>query len=120
MSAKVAEDKLYRFHAENLRAVDQGLEDVLSAGRAAIARGRAAAVPTYFRLFAFLMGAWSECRLHKLLLEPHAFTSEERAAIMDCTALDRWRKVVEVAYRKHYKIPTAKLRPPALPQSASA
>jgi hypothetical protein len=113
-------EKLYRYHSENLRAVDQGLEDVLSSGRAVIARGREAAVPTYVRLFAFLMGAWSECRLLKLLYEPNAFTIEERAVILRCTALARWHKLVEVAFRKHYRIPSARLRPPALPVSAHA
>jgi hypothetical protein len=121
MSTKITPpEKLYRYHSENLRAVDRGLEDVLSSGRAAIARGRDVAAPTYVRLFAFLMGAWSECRLLKLLYEPQAFTTEERTRILQCKALERWQELVDVAFRKHYRIPAAKLQPPALPQTAHA
>ncbi|MGD1156377.1 MAG: hypothetical protein ABSA41_11155 [Terriglobia bacterium] len=111
-------DKLYRFHVENLRAVQVGLDKVLAAGRRSIALRQASAVPTYLRLYAFMVGAWAECRLLKLLYEPAAFSDAERQTIRDETALVRWVKVVETAFRRHYLIPAATLQPPALPKTA--
>jgi hypothetical protein len=112
-------EKLYRFHAENLRAVGAALDDVLVSARAAIARKRTASIATHLRLYAFLLGAWSESRLLKLLYEPNAFNADEREAILHEKALPRWHKVLEVAYRRHHNIPRASLVPPALPVTAA-
>ena len=87
-------------------------------GRDALARGREEAVLTCVRLYALLMGAWAECRLLKLLYEPSAFSEAERTAILRETAEARWHKRVEVAFRKHYNLPSAPLKPPALPSTA--
>lgn len=111
-------DKLYRFHVENLRAISDGRDHVLAGGRTAIALGNHAAVTTHVRLLAFLLGAWSECRLLKLLYEPHTFSEIQRAHVLSQTALDRWHSVIESAFRKHYGIPNKPLQPPALPSTA--
>lgn len=112
-------EKLYQFHAENLRTVGAGLDDVLILARSAIARKRTASVSTHLRLYAFLLGAWSECRLLKLLYEPNAFTDAERKVVLNKKALERWKAVLEAAYRRHYGIPRARLKPPALPVTAA-
>jgi hypothetical protein len=112
-------ERLYRFHVANLRAVTAGLDDVHSAARALIARGRMESIPTQVRLCAFLLGAWSESRLLKLLYEPNAFSEAERVGVLAKKALDRWHAVLQVAYRRHYRIPRAKLAPPALPVTAA-
>jgi len=67
-----------------------------------------------------MIGAWAECRLLKLLYEPDAFSDDERQVVLDEGALDRWMKVVEVGFRRHYRIPAASLQPPALPKTAHA
>ncbi len=115
-----APDRLYGFHVANLRAVRTGLDDVLAAGRRAIALRRESSIATHIRLFAFMIGAWAECRLLKLLYEPDAFSDDERQVVLDEGALDRWMKVVEVGFRRHYRIPAASLQPPALPKTAHA
>ena len=112
-------DKLYRFHSENLRAVAAGLDDVSASARVALARRHSKSVATHLRLYAFLLGAWAEARLLKLLYEPNAFTEDERRSVLGKNALDRWHAVLEAAYRRHYKIPNASLQPPALPVTAS-
>lgn len=110
-------DQLYRVHVENLRSIGAGLEDVYAAAKTAIARGHEDRVQSHQRLYAFLLGAWSECRLLKLIFEPRVFTDAERADILKGKALDRWHIVLEAAYRRHYLIPTAPLEPPALNQA---
>lgn len=113
-------DRLYRFHVANLRAVRAGLYDVHAAGLRAIELRRNASTDTHLRLYVFMVGAWAECRLLKLLYEPSAFSEEERQLVMDENALDRWTKVVELGFRRHYGIPAAPLQPPALPKTAQA
>lgn len=113
-------EKLYRFHVENLRAIDRGLAAVLAPARLAIAQRRDALATTYVCLYALLMGAWAECRLLKLLYEPSAFSVPDRERILDETSLDRWLLVVETAFRRHHNIPSAELKPPALPATAFA
>ena len=113
-------DRLNRFHVENLRTVRVGLDDVLVAARKAIGLRRQASIPTHLRLYAFMAGAWAECRLLKLLYEPDAFPDAERRLILAERALARWTKVVEIGFRRHFRIPTAPLQPPALPKTAQA
>jgi hypothetical protein len=113
-------EKLYRFHVENLRAIDRGLAAVLASARLAIAQRRDALATTYVCLYALLMGAWAECRLMKLLYEPSAFSAPDRERILDETSLDRWLLVVETAFRRHHNIPLAELKPPALAATAFA
>src|SRR6185437_5766203 len=112
--------KLYCFHAANLRAINQGLVAVLDSARTTIAQNRPKVIPTYVQLYAFLMGAWTECRLFKLLYEPNAFSETDRKALLEHKALERWIEVVDAAFRLHYSIPVAELRPPALPTTALA
>lgn len=112
-------EKLYRFHVDNLRAIQAGLEAVLNSARVAIANRQQNLVDTHVRMYAFLMGAWAECRLLKLLYEPDAFDQADRKTILQETALDRWLRVVEMAFRRHYRIKAGRLVPPALPATAS-
>jgi len=111
--------KLYKYHTTNLRSVRAGLDDVFSSAKSAIARKRTTSVPTHLRLYAFLLGAWAECRLLKLLYEPKAFTDAERSVVLCNKALDRWHTVLKIAYRRHYRVPKATLAPPALPVTAA-
>lgn len=111
-------EKLYEFHVQNLRAITTALDEALASGRRAIARGDAVAVATHVRMFALLLGVWSECRLLKLLYEPGAFTDVDRRKTLAETALGRWHSLVECAFRRHFKIPQGNLQPPALPSTA--
>ncbi len=111
-------EKLYKFHTANLRSISDGLNHVFRSARNAIALGNQSAVSTHIRLLLFLLGAWSEVRLLKLLYEPNGFSSTERDRILDATSLKRWHLAVETSFRKHYDIPIAALCPPQLPSTA--
>ena len=110
--------KLYGFHVANLRAISDGLDHVFRSARNAIAHDNPKIVDTHVRLLSFLLGTWSEVRLLKLLYEPNVFSPAERSRILRATALDRWSSLVATAFRKHYGIPRALLRPPKLPSTA--
>ena len=110
--------KLYKFHVANLQSVSDGLDHTFRSARNAIARGNQSAVGTHVRLLLFLLCVWSEVRLLKLLYEPNGFSPAKRKAILAATALEGWQLAVETAFRRHYKIPRAALRPPKLPSTA--
>ena len=93
-------------------------DHVFSSGREAVANSEKYPVDTYVRLYAFLLGAWAECRLLKLIYEPSAFADSERKLVLHETALDRWNKVVDVSFRKHYRLRATSLKPPALAPTA--
>ena len=110
--------KLYKFHVANLRSVSDGLDHAFRSARNVIARRDQSVVSTHVRLLLFLLGVWSEVRLLKLLYEPNGFSPLERKTILATTALERWQLAVEIAFRRHYHIPKADLRPPKLPSTA--
>ena len=109
---------LYKCHVANLRSVSHGLDHVFRSARDAIARNDQRVIDTHIRLLLFLLGVWSEVRLLKILYEFNGFSQAQRKRISKATALDRWLLAVELAFRKHYSIPKAALRPPQLPSTA--
>src|SRR5713226_6689040 len=99
-------DDLYRFHVENLRAVEKGLRKVGRLLRRAISERDEKTESALVRLYALLLGAWAECRLRKLLFEPQGFDPNDRSAVTGCEGLfDEWAKSIELAFRKHYSVP---------------
>ena len=110
--------KLYKFHVANLRSISDGLDKIFRSARKAIANRNQHVVNTYIRLLLFLLGAWSEVRFLKLIYEPHGFSQTERNDILKATQLERWQLAVKTAFRRHYGIPNAPLRPPRLPSTA--
>ncbi|MBL8812467.1 MAG: hypothetical protein JNM43_20045 [Planctomycetaceae bacterium] len=111
--------KLYEFHTANLRAVSAALDRVAASTRTAIASNVPPEIETFTRLYAMLLGAWAECRLAKLLYHPNAYNDADCQTVRNqSTHLDRWHKVVELAFRKHYIIPHAALSENTLTHSA--
>lgn len=103
--------KIYRQHVANLRELEAALGNVGRLARAAIAVGDPnRSLRTLLRLFSFLVGAWAECRLRKLLHEEFGFSETERATILARdTQLDQWEATVNAAFRKHHGITNAEL-----------
>jgi hypothetical protein len=103
--------KLYAHHVANLRELELALGHVARLARAAIAsRDPQRSLRSLLRLYALLMGAWAECRLRKLLHEEFGFSHTERALVLaEGTQLDQWKLSVDLAFRKHHKIPKAHL-----------
>src|SRR5262245_2426845 len=113
--------ELYKYHTKNLRAVSSALDRVALSARNAIARTAETEVETYTRLYLTLLGAWAECRLAKLLYHSSAYAVADRQSVRaQNTHLGRWHKVVELAFRKYYKIPKADLNEHTLVHSANS
>jgi hypothetical protein len=102
--------KLYEFHVANLQEIDRAMDRIARSLRIAISISDEITVSTFMRLYALLLGAWAECRLRKLIYEPHGFDDNDRNIICrECTQLLRWQKTVEIAFRRQYRIPRAVL-----------
>jgi len=118
MAAK-PDHKLYQFHVSNLRSIEIAIRNTALSTRKAIAEQNQKAVVSFVRLYSFLLGAWAETRLSKLLYEKNGITSDERNTVLATQSqIDRWQKAVEVAFRKQYKVPSAALTEKTLPHSA--
>src|SRR5438874_266914 len=103
--------KLYSQHVANLRELQAALGNVARLARVAIASGDPErSLRTLLRLYAFLIGAWAECRLRKLLHEEFGFSEAERALILEKpTQLEQWEATVDASFRKHHGVPKATL-----------
>jgi len=61
-------------------------------------------------MYSFLIGAWAECRLQKLLHEEFGFTDAERAVVSArSTQLEQWQETIDLAFRKHHRVTKAPL-----------
>lgn len=114
--------KIYKQHVANLRELEAALGNVARLARAAIAqRDPQRGLRSLLRLYAFLLGAWAECRLKKLLHEEFGFDDVERATVSaKGTQLEQWQAAVDAAFRKHYKLPAAELSARTLGVAAAA
>lgn len=101
---------LYKAHVKNLRAIEEGLSEIKRDLNRAIADENIALTETLKKLYLFLAGAWAECRLKKLMYEASGFNSSQRAIISaERSQADRWRKSLELGFRKRYGITRAPL-----------
>ncbi len=113
--------QLYRYHVNNNRSVEIALKNTSLAARKAISEENATATKSFVSLYAFLLGAWTENRHKKLLYESPGLSDQERnQIIIKPTQLEKWEKLIEVAYRKHYRIPAASLDYNSLSFTAAA
>lgn len=103
--------KLYSQHVANLRELEIALNNTARLARTAIAsRDPQQSLRTLLRMYSFLIGAWAESRLRKLLHEEFGFTVEERANIeAKGTQLEQWQITIDQAFRKHHRIAKAPL-----------
>ena len=95
----------------NLRELERAIVQTARLAKAEIAgRDPQQSLRSLLRLYSFLLGAWAECRLRKLLHEQYGFTDDERAHVLEAdTQLAKWQRTVDCAFRKHHKIPKADL-----------
>lgn len=103
--------KIYKHHVANLRELEIALTNTSRMARAAIAsRDPQQSLRTLLRMYAFLIGAWAETRLCKLLNEEFGFDAGERAIVQGkATQLEQWEQAIDVAFRKHRGVKRAKL-----------
>ena len=114
--------KLYKQHVANLRELELAISHTGRLARIAIASNDPQhSLRSLLRLYAFLVGAWAETRLCKLLHEEYGFTEAERNSIANkSTQLEQWQETVNLAFRKHHKITKAPLDEKSLGVSHAA
>jgi hypothetical protein len=102
---------MYSHHVANLRELERALVQTARLAKREIAGGDAQqCLRALLRLYAFLLGAWAECRLQKLLHEQYGFSDDERSLVLSAeTQLAQWQQAVDLAFRKHHKVPKAEL-----------
>jgi hypothetical protein len=106
-----APSKMYMHHVANLRELERALGQTARLARREIAGGDAQqSLRSLLRLYAFLLGAWAECRLRKLSHEQYGFSDDERSLVLSAeTQLAQWEQAIDIAFRKYHKIPKAEL-----------
>lgn len=97
---------LYKYHVANLRALQLAINSTLRLAKEAVAtKDPQKSLQSLLRLISFLIGAWAETRLNKILHEEFGFNDSHRQKILDQKSqLDKWNKCIELAFRSHYKI----------------
>jgi hypothetical protein len=103
--------KIYTYHVANLRELNLAISHTARLAKASIAScDPQQSLRSLLRLYAFLIGAWAECRLRKLLNEEFGFSEAERLLILGkSTQLEQWQEAVDYAFRKHHQISKAPL-----------
>lgn len=115
----ISDAELYKAHVLNLRAVEDGIAQIERDLNRAISEGSVSLSETLKKLYLFLAGAWAECRLKKLLYEANGFTEIERSQIKSQrTQSDKWKKSLELGYRKRYNVRRVVLSATSLPATA--
>jgi len=103
--AELTNNKKYKYHVKNLHTIEIALSDTALSTRNAIRKQNEKAITSFTRLFSFLLGAWIETRLKKLLYEKDAFLNSQIEEILnENTQFDQWLKLIEVAFKKHYQV----------------
>jgi hypothetical protein len=98
-------EELYTFHAENLRELKRAASAIERPLKLAIRERDPRTESAMTKLYALLVAAGLECRLMKLLYEPHGFTQDQREAVLARDShLDRWLGAVEVGFQFQYQV----------------
>ncbi|EMC8463236.1 hypothetical protein ACRRGR_003227 [Vibrio alginolyticus] len=108
---KTNPSKMYGYHVANLQEIELALGHTFRLAKDSISsKDPQQSLRSLLRLYSFLIGAWAETRLNKLLHEEFGFCEEKRAQIESQNSqLDRWKLTIDLAFRKHHKVPKAKL-----------
>ena len=104
-----------------MRSIEIALKHAGISCRKAIAERNGPATKSFVSLYAFLLGAWAENRLRKLVYEHFGLDEVERKKVLRSSSqIDQWSCATELGFRRHYQVPKAVLSENSLPFSASA
>lgn len=97
---------MYQFHVENLRGLDKAIKDIEYVTKDSIrSENSRQNLESFKRIYAFLIAAWAETRLNKILSEKHTFSDEFIRIIgKEKTQLGKWLKAVELAFKQYHNI----------------
>lgn len=103
--------KIYMQHVANLRELELAISHTGRLARAEIAsKDPQQSLRSLLRLYSFLVGAWAETRLKKLLHEEFGFSGAEREQVeKKSSQLEQWQEAVDLAFRKHHSVKKAPL-----------
>lgn len=106
-----ASTNMYRYHVKNLKGLEKTIDDIEAVVRDSIRYNDSRKnLKSFNRIYAFLIAAWAETRLNKILYETHTFSETSVQAIKaQNNQLDTWKKAVELAFRQHHSVPRAPL-----------
>lgn len=96
---------LYEAASKNHREVEKALTQLERAIKRCIRDNDSAAVTSLTPAQLLLVSIKAESRMIKILHQPGGFTAGEREQVLaEDQAIERWRSMIEVAFRKHFKI----------------
>jgi hypothetical protein len=96
----------FRKHSQNAAAVKKGLLQIERLHKAALRANDGAAVDVLGKMHALAIGMMAEARLRQVIADPGGFNDAERMLLGgERSQLERWKRSVELAFRRHYLIP---------------
>ena len=96
----------YRKLTENARLVAKGLVQAERSHKAAIRSGQVVAIDFAARVHHMTVGLLAECLLRTTIADPAGFNDRERKLLsQERSQLDRWKRAVDLAFRRQYGIP---------------
>jgi hypothetical protein len=103
--------KIYSQHVANLRELELAICHTGRLARSEISsKDPQHSLQSLLRLYAFLVGAWAETRLKKLLHEEYGFDETERKLVEGKkTQLEQWQEAVDISFRRHHQVKKAPL-----------
>lgn len=104
-------NNIYRYHVENLRGLDKAISEIEFVTKQSIRNGNSRdSLESFKRIYAFLIAAWAETRLNKLLCETHTFSNSAISIIKNQNSqLDTWLKAVELSFKHHHNLTSEEL-----------
>jgi hypothetical protein len=98
-------DHPFRKHSGNLRAVVDGLVQAERSHKAAIRRNNTAEVGFAARIHQMMVALLAEAYLRKIIADPNGFNEVEVKLLAQKQSQEsRWKRVVEFAFRRHYRV----------------
>ena len=114
--------RIYKYHVTNLRELERAISHTSRLARSEIAsKDPQKSLRSLLRLYAFLIGAWAETRLKKLLFEESGFDRQTRETIESRgSKLEQWQEAIDQSFRKHHNVRIAPLNDRTLGVSHAA
>lgn len=99
---------MYEAASKNYREVERALTQVERAITSAIKRNDGTSVQALTGVQLLLVSVKAEARLIRVLNTPKGLTEAQRSRVLaEDQAIERWRRVVGDAFRRHYRVQTS-------------
>lgn len=96
---------MYEAATSNYREVERALTQVERTITSAIKRNDRSAVQALTRVQLLVVSVKAEARLIRILHTPKGLTASQRSQVLaEDQAIERWRKIVSDAFRRHYRV----------------